>query len=308
MATIAMTMAMSTLAPGANVVVIGGGAIQSLASRIAALRGYKATVALPEQEMGTARALIFDDLHPEGSIPITLLPISGPDADSSTIEACVESADGLIICFDNEQAFMPESAMKIFTAGGNVKHIALMSRYLNGAGMGFFPNAAKVAANSEIWAATDALVAQFKMQDEMIKSRAKELGASFTIIRAGTLKGGASADAAISEGGGEAQFLNPFFYTLGQQDVVNWRLLYDCASLGVELSKGDTMPGPGFSAALTATSAEGGAGDSHRGAVATALVESLRVDAALGSDFSVASKPATAFPKPEQWASMFAGA
>ena len=55
----------------------------------------------------------------------------------------------------------------------------------------------------------------------MIQARAKELDASYTIVRAGTLKGGASADAAIEDGKGEASFLNPFFYTLGQQDVVS---------------------------------------------------------------------------------------
>jgi len=308
MAMISTTLAMSVLTPGANVVVVGGGAIQSLAARLAALRGFSTTVALPEQDMGTARALIFDDANPEGTLPVKLMAISGPEADSPTIEACVENAEGLIICFDNEQAFMPESAMKIFTAGGNLKHIALMSRYLNGEGMGFFPNAAKVAANSEIWAGTDAFVKQFKTQDAMIQTRAKELGASYTIIRAGTLKGGASADAAIAEGGGESDFLNPFFYTLGQQDVVNWRLLYDCACLDVELKAGDTMAGPGFTAALTATSPEGGAGDSHRGGVAAALVESLRVEAALNKDFSVAAQKGEKFPPPDKWAGMFASA
>ena len=74
---------------------------------------------------------------------------------------------------------------------------------------------------------------------------------------------------------------------------VNWRLLYDCACLDVELKAGDTMAGPGFTAALTATSPEGGAGDSHRGGVAAALVESLRVEAALNKDFSVAAQLAS---------------
>ena len=36
------------------------------------------------------------------------------------------------------------------------------------------------------------------------------------------------------------------------------------------------MSGPGFMAATTATTSAGGAGDSHRGAVATALVEVRR--------------------------------
>ena len=89
---------------------------------------------------------------------------------------------------------------------------------------------------------------------------------------------------------------------------VNWRLLYDCAVLDVELKAGDTMAGPGFTAALTATSPEGGAGDSHRGGVAAALVESLRVEAALNKDFSVAAQKGEKFPPPDKWAGMFASA
>lgn len=296
---------MSVLAPGAKVAVVGGGPIQCLAARLSALGGFDTTIALPEQELATAKRLMFDDTHPEGSMPLTLMPISGPNADSPTIEACVESIEGLIICFDNEQAFMPEAALKIFTSGDKLKHVSLMSRYLNGDGMGFFANAAKVAANSEIWAATDALVKQFKQQDAQINGRAKEIGASCTIIRAGTLKGGASADAALEGGSGEPALLNPYLYSLGQQDVVNWRLLFDCASLGVEIKKGDTMPGPGFTAAVTATADKAGAGDSSRAGIARALVEAMRTEAAQDMDFSIAAKESTSFPTPEQFATLF---
>ena len=298
---------MALLAPGAKVAVVGGGAVQILSARLAALRGFETTIALPETEMATAKRLMFDDAHPEGSLPLKCLSITGESASSEDIEACVAGMEGLIIAFDNEGAFMPPSALKIFTDGSNLKHISLMSRTLNGGGMGFFPNAAKMAANAEIWAGTDALVAQFKKQDAEIRARASEIGASCTIIRAGTLKGGASADAAIDDGNGEADFLNPYFYTMGQQDVVNWRLLFDCSALGVEMMKGDTMQGPGFQAAMTATSL--GAGDSHRGAVASALVEAMRVQAAQdGGDFSVASVKGEAFPEPDAFAKMFASA
>ena len=305
---VANASAMAVVPAGGKVVVVGGGAVQCLTARLAALRGFSTTIALPDQEMNTGKALIFDDKHPEGSLPITLMAISGADADSDLIETCVQEAEGLIICFDNEQAFMPGTAMDVFTKGSNLKQISVMSRYLNGAGMGFFANAAKLAANMEVWAAPDPLVKGFKDQEAMVQKRAKELGASCTIIRAGTLKGGASGDASLDDGSGEGDFLNPYFYTLGQQDVVNWRLLYDCNALAVDLKKGDTMPGPGFTAALTATSTEGGAGDSHRGAVASALVESMRVEAAQDGDFSVASQPGKEFPKPEAWSGLFASA
>ena len=115
---------------------------------------------------------MFDDAHPEGSLPLKCLSITGESASSEDIEACVAGMEGLIIAFDNEGAFMPPSALKIFTDGSNLKHISLMSRTLNGGGMGFFPNAAKMAANAEIWAGTDALVAQFKKQDAEIRARA----------------------------------------------------------------------------------------------------------------------------------------
>ena len=58
---------------------------------------------------------------------------------------------------------------------------------------------------------------------------------------------------------------------------------------------------------MTATSL--GAGDSHRGAVASALVEAMRVQAAQdGGDFSVASVKGEAFPEPDAFAKMFASA
>ena len=68
------------------------------------------------------------------------------------------------------------------------------------------------------------------------------------------------------------------------------------------------MSGPGFSAALTATSEAGGDGDSHRGAVACALVEALRQPNAADADFSVGSEKGKVFPSEAEWAAMFANA
>jgi len=76
----------------------------------------------------------------------------------------------------------------------------------------------------------------------------------------------------------------------------------------VELVKGDTLPGPGFTAALTAISPEGGAGDSHRGAVASTLVEAMRSSAAADADFSVRSTTEREFPKADAWEGLFANA
>jgi hypothetical protein len=173
--------------------------------------------------------------------------------------------------------------------------------------MGFIASAAKTAANNEIWDGNSNAVAAHKTMEQSVLSRAKELGASTTLIRAGTLKGGASADATTG-GNGVPEFMNKKFYAFGQQDVANWRLLYDTGALNVELFKGDTLPGPGFTAALTATAPEGGDGDSHRGAVATALVEALRLPSAADGEFSVKSSKGTEFPAPSAWDDLFKNA
>ena len=79
-------------------------------------------------------------------------------------------------------------------------------------------------------------------------------------------------------------------------------------AIGATLSRGDTLPGPGFTAILTAISEDACAGDSGRGVVAEALVEALACDAAAGCDFSVATAAGRAAPSREDWASMFADA
>lgn len=297
---------MATVPPGGKVLFVGNGPVQLLAARIAALRGFEATIACVPQALDMASQLLWDDSHPEGSLPIKLLPIAGDDAVEEDIDRAVEEAEGLVIAFDGEQT-IPDQALNVFmrpSGGTKLTHVSIMSRYLNGQGMGFVPMAAKAAANAEIWAGGDDAIAAYKSMEASVYSRAKEMGVTTTIVRAGTLKGGASGDV-LGGGNGVADFLNPAFYKFGQQDVANWRLLYDVSALSVEISKGDTLPGPGFTAALTATTAEGGAGDSHRGAVATALVEALRVPSAAGGDYSLKSSKGKEFPAPEQWATLF---
>ena len=304
------TAAAAVVVPsGGRVVVVGNGGIQVLAARLAAIRGYETTLACIPQFIPQTKLYAYCDTYPEGSIPLTILPIAGEQKEMNDIEDAAAAAEALILAFDSDKQTLPDSALNVFLppSGSKIKRVAMMSRYLNGKGMGPIAKAAKFAANGEIWAADGPLVAQYKAMEASVKARAKEVGASSTIIRAGTLKAGASGDS-LSGGGGEPMFLNPEYYKAGQQDVVNWRLLYDCSVLGVELSKGDTLPGPGFTAALTATTPEGGTGDSHRGAVAMALVESLRADAAADADFSVASVTAREFPSEEEWAKMFARA
>mmetsp|Transcript_95122 Transcript_95122/g.157014 ORF Transcript_95122/g.157014 Transcript_95122/m.157014 type:complete len:378 (+) Transcript_95122:71-1204(+) len=296
---------MATLAAGANVLVYGNGPVQCLAARLAAIRGFNTKLITQAEEADQAKMLCFDEVHhPEGSIPLSLLPVSGPGADAVAVEEAVAAADGVIIAFDQAASLLSDKALNVFMPPeSKIKHVVCMSRYLNGQGMGFFANAAKAAANPDVWNAPAPLVEAYKAMEKMVQDRAAEVGASFSFIRAGTLKGGACGELSSPEQG-ENSFLNPSFYKLGQQDLVNWRLLYDVNNLGVEISKGDTLPGPGFWAALTSRDS-GGDGESHRGAVAAALVETFFNAAAQNSDFSVKTVESRTFPSNEELAAMF---
>jgi hypothetical protein len=291
--------------PGAPVLVFGNGPVHVLAGRLAALRGYETTLACAPQFIEESKSYAWDEKYPEGSIPLKIIPFAGNDYDKETFEAAVTTAQGFILAFDGQTDMLPESALDIVLPkdGSNVKRVAVMSRSLNGSGMGFIPAAAKYAANPDIWAGGDEeLKAKYKSMEKAVRSRAGELGASATVIRAGTLKGGASGDSQKG-GNGEPSFLDPQFYKRGVQDVANWRLLFDCSALGVKLTRGDTLPGPGFTAVFTALDC--GDGDSHRGAVATALVESLRSVSAADQDFSVGSEKSENFPSESEWPALF---
>ena len=121
--------------------------------------------------------------------------------------------------------------------------------------------------------------------------------------------------------------------------MVNWRMLFDCDTLGVVLKKGvpnpipnpspnpipdpvpnpfpnpnqvlkkgDVLPGPGFKAAFGATSPDACDGDSGRGGVANALVEALRCEGAAEADFGVGTAKGRASPTPQEWKQLFANA
>jgi len=296
----------NVVAPGANVLVVGFGPVCVCAAKLAALAGFSTTALLYPQECASAPGLVYDSRTEEGSIPLTFMPIAGPDADGEAIEAVAASAEGVIMAIDGEKVFGEPLIDSFISPGGSLRRVAVMSRYLNGEGMGFFPSAAKAAANVDIWAGSAKAVADYRTMEALVAAKAKAVGAEYTFIRAGTLKGGASASS-LDGGSGEPTLLNPAFYKLGVQDVANWRLLYDIEGLGVKLVAGDTLPGPGFTAAITATD-KIGSGDSHRGAVAASLVESLRVPSAANRDFSVAAQEGSSFPTDAEWAAKFAEA
>ena len=80
-------------------------------------------------------------------------------------------------------------------------------------------------------------VAKYAGMERVVADLCSKTDAAYTVVRAGTLKGGASGSSLNEEdGGGEASFLNPAFYKLGMQDVTaaahpshpSRQLLTDC--------------------------------------------------------------------------------
>ena len=172
-----------TLAASDEIVVCGNGPIMILSAKLAAIKGHPTTLCISPQEITQAPGLIYnDEHHPEGSLPIKLLTIAGPDADADAIEAACASAKGLVVAFDGESV-INEAALNVFMPeGGALDRVAVMSRYLNGDGMGFFANAAKIAANSEIWAGGKAIEA-YKNMERFVAARAQKIGGARSLRR-----------------------------------------------------------------------------------------------------------------------------
>jgi len=298
----------TVISPGSKVLVVGSGPVCLCAAKLAAVRGFSTTCLVPPGDCELGPGLVSEggDL---GSLPLTFMPVAGPEASEEAIEAAAASAEGLILAIDNEGAFGKPVLETFLQPSSALKRVAVMSRYLNGEGMGFFASAAKTAANKDVWAANAQAVASYKAMEAEVARMSGAAGVEWTVIRAGTLKGGGSGCSGEEgdERSGEPSLLTPAFYELGQQDIVNWRLLYDCSALKVKLVRGDTLPGPGFTAALTATD-KVGAGDSHRGAVAAALVEALRSPDAANRDYSVAAEEGREFPGEKEWSHLFEAA
>lgn len=227
----------SVLTPGAKVVVVGAGPGCVCAAKLAALRGFDTTALMYPQECEMAPSLVYDKVKcVEGSLPLKFEPIAGEGADEATIEQLAAEAEGVIFSIDDEKCFGEPVIGTFIRPGTAIKRVSVMSRYLNGGGMGFFATSAKAAANSEIWAGNANSIAEYQQMEKVVAAKCKEAGAEFTVIRAGTLKGGASGSSLSEEGGGgEPTLLTKEFYKLGQQDVANWRLIVDVDSLGVKL-------------------------------------------------------------------------
>ena len=141
----------ASLSPGDSVVVTGAGAVCAVAAKLAALRGFEVKCLASEDDLSFARATIFDPANPEGSLPIEFLPLSGADKDPAALEAAVAEAPGLIVAVDKDWTFTEGQLETFMPEGTKLRHACLMSRNLNGEGMGVWTSAAKRGANGDVW-------------------------------------------------------------------------------------------------------------------------------------------------------------
>ena len=125
---------------------------------------------------------------PEGSLPLEFLDIS----DKEKCENAIQNAEAILLVTDGEStvtdfaidAVLPDDEPT------KVKKIVAMSRNLNGKGLGFFAQSAKDFANPDVWTGSGPSVSVYRKFEEKIRAKAAKVGADYTIVRSGTLKGG----------------------------------------------------------------------------------------------------------------------
>jgi hypothetical protein len=284
---------MSVVAPceSSTVGVVGKGFISILCAKLAAVAGYKSWLLVPPGQEETITSLICDE-----SLNVELIQ----STDSDVVDRKLSETDAFMIAVDDDST-MDEDVIKYILDPDSVrkvKRVVAMSRNLNGSDMGLLVKASKLTANAEVW--DNSKVEDYKRFEDVIKQQSSAVGAHYTIVRAGTLKGGACGENPVF-----SQYLSTKFYELTKKDIVTWQLLFDCNVRGVKLSKGDTMPGPGLKAIFTATATEACSGDSSRCAVAEAMIRSLKVEETSNIDFSVSTENARNPPTDEEWEQLF---
>lgn len=287
-----------------SVGIVGRGFVFVLAAKLAALAGYNTWMLYPPNEYETIESLIKND--DDESLPANLDLMS--TADEAGARERLTTTDALILAVDAPDNGVLDPSVVDFLINADsvasLKRVVIMSRNLNGSGMGFFVNAAKVSANSQIWAAGSEQIKAYQDYESLIKSNLRKAGsdADVVTVRVGTLKGGACGEDPFYP-----QYLSKKFYEITKTDIITWNYLFDLNVRGVELVRGDNLPGPGLKAVFTATSPEVCDGDSSRCAVAEAMVRCLSVDSQNnddGGEFGVKTREGREPPKDEEWDEM----
>lgn len=228
-----------------------------------------------------------------------------PSYDTDRVDQLLSKTDAFLIATDDVDSVLDPSIINYLldpTKTKEMKRIVAMSRNLNGNGMGMFVTASKKTANAQVW--DNSNKAAYIEYENAIKQAAKNIGADYTIVRAGTLKGG-STGGSDDDNRYYSQYLHESYYELTKNDLVTWQLLFDCNVRGVTLTKGDVQKGPGMQAVFTATGSEQHEGDTGRCGLAEAMVRSLEIENAKNVDFGVGTVASREVPSEEEWDKLF---
>lgn len=282
--------------------IVGRGFISVLVAKLAALAGYNTWMLYPPNELETIHSLI--QINEDDPLPPNLEFLSILDGD--VVQERMRDTEALVFAVDGpDNGVIDLDVIKFLLnedTASSLKRVVMMSRNLNGKGMGFLVKAAKTTANNEVWAGGDDQVRIYKEYENQVKTIVQKScdnqETDVVVVRVGTLKGGACGEETFP------QFLSPKFYEITKKDIITWQLLFDCNVRGVKLFPGDTMPGPGGKAILTATATEACDGDSSRCGVAEAIVKCLSVDGVKGGDFAVGTVDSRDPPGNEDWNEM----
>ena len=294
--------------------ILGRGYVAWLTAKMAAQRGYETWMICFQGQEDVIKQLVTND-GDETEPPDNLNIVKA--ADSDLVDEYLSKTNAIILAADDVDDVLNDelieyicNASKLPTADGSFKRIVGMSRNLNGKGMGFFVSAARRAANSQVW--DNSNTQAYQSYEKKVQECASNCNAEYTIVRAGTLKGGACGDITTQnlDDDDEAktyfsQYLNSIYYDMTNTDVAKWQLLFDCCIRGVKLTKGDVLSGPGAKAVLTAISDDECEGDTSRGGIAEAMVRSLEMDQAGNIDFGIATQKSRVPPTDEEWDKLF---
>jgi hypothetical protein len=282
-----LEMAVVLPSESSTVGVVGRGFISVLSAKLAAKAGYKTWLLAPPGQRDIIISLLDDD-----SLNLEIVEAT----DSDRVGSNMAETDAYIIAVDDDST-MDEGVINYVLnpeTSKNVKRVSVMSRNLNGANMGFFVKASKISANAEVW--DNSKANDFKKFEDVIKRQTSAVGGDYTIVRAGTLKGGACGEEPILP-----QYLSRKFYEMTKKDIITWQLLFDCNVRGVKVRKGDVLPGAGNKAIFTATATESCPGDSSRCGIAEALVRSISFENTANMDFGIGTEDGREPPSDEEW-------
>lgn len=282
---------------------VGSGYLPILLAKLAAHRSHgKSWIICPSADVDLMQQLTSLDGYDKTLSNLELVPASNTDR----VEELLSTTDAIFVASDDVDTVIDPSILNYLLDPNKctqLKRICAMSRNLNGSGMGMFVTASKKAANAQVWDNYNKNA--YIEYEKIIQDAASKCKADYTIVRAGTLKGGGPGDTSNEESTTYGQYLHESYYEATKTDIITWQLLFDCKVRGVKLTKGDILPGPGMKAVFCATGSEEHNGDSGRCGVAEAMVRSLELENCANVNFGVGTIAGREVPNEEEWKVLF---